>query len=334
MQSFVRTWATDQFEMGDQYDAWTSVLNDTYGRWEVGKPDNSVFFATVKSYDNTIVKIIDCICDPCDAIRNRASVIADDRETLTIQLVLQGHEYIDFDNEKITLKPGDMLIWDSTKPMSFWVQERLHKLSVVLPLQRFRSWLPRTWFSIQHHIDGQSNSGRLLADHIKSLSTSVFNGGCKDDYALIDATIGLLLNALKVENAVGPKPLRITQLYHTKQYMMANIQDPSLSPAMIAKAGRMSPRYLHWLFEPTDETVNQYIFKQRLDLCARDLLNPRMQNRKLSDIALFWGFSDATHFSKRFKQQYGVSPRSFRKEMLSMPLNRRVQKPVTSAPRV
>ena len=334
MQSFVRTWATDQFEMGDQYDAWTSVLNDTYGRWEVGKPDNSVFFATVKSYDNTIVKIIDCICDPCDAIRNRASVIADDRETLTIQLVLQGHEYIDFDNEKITLKPGDMLIWDSTKSMSFWVQERLHKLSVVLPLQRFRSWLPRTWFSIQHHIDGQSNSGRLLADHIKSLSTSVFNGGCKDDYALIDATIGLLLNALKVENAVGPKPLRITQLYHTKQYMMANIQDPSLSPAMIAKAGRMSPRYLHWLFEPTDETVNQYIFKQRLDLCARDLLNPRMQNRKLSDIGLFWGFSDATHFSKRFKQQYGVSPRSFRKEMLSMPLNRRVQKPVTSAPRV
>jgi len=331
MQSFVSTWATDQLAMSDQYDAWTSVLNETYGRWEVGKPDKSDFFGAVKSYDNTIVKVIDCMCDPCAAIRNRASVVADDRETLTIQLVLQGHEYIDFDDEKITLKPGDLLIWDSTKPMSFWVQERLHKVSVVLPLQRFRSWLPRSWFSIQHYIDGHSNSGRLLAEHIQSLSRSVFRGGCKDDYALIDATIGLLVNALNIENADGPKPLRVTQLYHTKQYMMANIRDSSLSPTKIAKAGRMSPRYLHWLFESTDETVNQYIFHQRLDLCARDLLNPRMQHRKLSDIALSWGFSDATHFSKRFKQEYGVSPRAFRKEMSSLPLNRhRVQKPVES----
>ena len=93
----------------------------------------------------------------------------------------------------------------------------------------------------------------------------------------------------------------------------------------------MSPRYLHWLFEPTNETVNQFVFNQRLNLCARDLLNPRMQHRKLADIALFWGFSDATHFSKRFKLQYGVSPRAFRKEKLSLPTNRhQVQKPFNS----
>ena len=173
MQPFVSTWATSPLAASDQYDAWTSVLNETYGRWEVDSPDKSDFFGSVKSYDNNIVKIIDCMCDPCAATRNRASVLSEDRETLTVQLVLSGHEYIDFDDEQITLKPGDMLIWDSTKPMSFWVRERLHKISVVLPLQRFRSWLPRSWFSIQHYIDGQSNSGRLLANHIQALSTSV-----------------------------------------------------------------------------------------------------------------------------------------------------------------
>ena len=36
------------------------------------------------------VKIIDCICDPCAATRNRASVLSEDRETLTVQLVLRG----------------------------------------------------------------------------------------------------------------------------------------------------------------------------------------------------------------------------------------------------
>lgn len=303
--------------MCDRYDAWTSMLNETYGCWEVSKPDKPDFFGSVKRYDDSILQIIDCTCDPCAATRTRASIMTDDRETLTIQVVLEGREYIDFNGEEIMLKRGDVLIWDSTKPMSFRVQERLHKISVVLPLSRFQSWLPQSWFSIRHSIDGHSNSGLLLANYIESLSTSVFDGGCKDDYALIDATIGVLVNALDIGDSNDPKPLRSSQLCHTKQYIMANIKDQSLSPAMIAKAGGMSTRYLHWLFEPINETVKQYIFHQRLNFCARDLMNPHMKHRKLIDIAFFWGFQDATHFSKRFKQQFGMPPRVFREKMHS-----------------
>ncbi len=317
VQQFVSTWATNKFAMRDRYDAWTSMLNDTYGSWEVSKPEKPDFFGSVKHYDDAILQIVDCTCDPCAATRTRASIKADDRETLTIQVVLEGREYIDFNGEEIMLKWGDVLIWDSTKPMSFRVEERLHKISVVLPLSRFQSWLPKSWFSIRRSIDGHSNSGLLLANHIESLSTSVFDGGCKDDYALIDATIGVLVNALDIGDVDDPKPLRVTQLQSTKQYIMANIQDQSLSPAMIAKAGGMSTRYLHWLFQSANETVNQYIFRQRLNLCARDLMNPHMKHRKLIDIAFFWGFLDASHFSKRFKQQYGMSPRLFREKMQS-----------------
>jgi len=293
------------------------MLNETYGRWEIASPDKPDFFGTVKRYDDSILKIVDCVCDPCAAKRTRTSVMADSCETLTIQMVLQGREYIDFDGEAISLRRGDLLIWDSTKPMSFSIDERLHKISVVLPLERFRSWLPRSWFSIRHSIDGHSKSGILLANHIHSLSRSVFSGGCKDDYALIDATIGVLLNALDVGKDEEPEPLRTTQLRHLKQYIIANIRNPTLSTSVIAKAGGMSSRYLHWLFEPTNETVTQYVYRQRLDLCVRDLLNPRMQGRKIADIAYFWGFQDATHFSKRFKQRFGMSPRYFRDRMLN-----------------
>ncbi|MBI2969720.1 MAG: helix-turn-helix domain-containing protein [Gammaproteobacteria bacterium] len=293
------------------------MLNEAFGRWEPGTPDKPDFFGAVKCYDDTILKIIDCTCDPCAATRNRASIMADDRETLTIQAVLQGREYVDFNGEEIALRPGDLLIWDSTKPMSFRVQERLHKISVVLPLHRFRSWLPRSWFSIRHSIDGHSNTGFLLANHIEALSTTVFDGGCKDDYALIDATMGVLVNALDMGNVEDPTPIRVTQLCHIKQYIIANIRDPSLSPTMIAKAGGMSSRYLHWLFHSANDTVKQFVFRQRLDFCVRDLLNPRMRHRKISDIALSWGFQDATHFSKRFKQQYAMSPREFREKMRS-----------------
>ena len=129
-QSFVNTWTTNELAKSDRFDAWTSVLNEAYGRWEMDKPVTSDFFSTVKYYDDTILKVIECTCDPCGATRTRSSIRADGLETLTIQAVLQGCEYINFNGEDITLRQGDLLIWDSTKPMSFQVQDRLHKISV------------------------------------------------------------------------------------------------------------------------------------------------------------------------------------------------------------
>jgi AraC-like DNA-binding protein len=36
-------------------------------------------------------------------------------------------------------------------------------------------------------------------------------------------------------------------------------------------------------------------------------------NRTVSEIAYGWGFSDMTHFGRRFKAMYDVSPRDYRK---------------------
>ena len=124
----------------------------------------------------------------------------------------------------------------------------------------------------------------------------------------------MLVNALAPVADAVPTPLRVTQLRHVKDYIRTHLRDPDLSPAMIAKSGGMSLRYLHWLFGSTGETVKQHIFRQRLECCARDLLNPRMMRRKIADIAFHWGFQDPAHFNKRFKQEYQLSPGAFRKK--------------------
>lgn len=314
-QSSVNVWSTQELAKSDRYPAWVSALNSAYGRWAPCKPESADFFGSVRHYnDDDILRVIECACDPCAATRARADIRADGLETLTVQLVLDGLEEVNFNGEEITLKRDDLLVWDSTQPMTFRVRDRLHKISVVLPLARFQSWLPRSWFSIRHSIDGSSNGGRLLASHLKALSTSVFNGGCKDNHALVDSTIGMLVNALPPVGDAVPTPLRVTQLRHVKDYIRARLRDPALSPAMIAKSGGMSLRYLHWLFNSTGETVKQHIFRQRLECCARDLLNPRMMPRKIADIAFHWGFQDLAHFNKRFKQEYQLTPGAFRKK--------------------
>lgn len=315
MNRQVNTWSTDNLIKRDRYEAWSCMLNQAYGRWSSDKPYQPDFFGAVTYFDDDIFKVIECKCDPCGATRSRSEIRSDGLETLTVQVVVDGQEVVMINNETILLNPNDILIWDSVSPMSFQVLDRLHKISIVMPLQRFQFWLPRSWYSIRHSIEGCSGSGLLLKDHVQSLCHSVFDGGCKDDYALIDATMGLLVNALGMHATHDNDALWMEQLHRIKAYIAANIRSPELSPSSIAESNGISTRYLHWLFHQADETVMQYIVRLRLDFCARDLSNLKMARRRISDIAYFWGFQDTAHFNKRFKQQYNMSPTAFRESI-------------------
>jgi AraC-like DNA-binding protein len=47
--------------------------------------------------------------------------------------------------------------------------------------------------------------------------------------------------------------------------------------------------------------------------CQKAFDDPSQTHRTISEIAYGWGFSDMTHFGRKFKAAYGLSPREFRK---------------------
>ena len=86
----------------------------------------------------------------------------------------------------------------------------------------------------------------------------------------------------------------------------------SISPTTISKEMGFSVRYLHWLFRKEDETVSQYIMRKRIEF-AQTLLNSSANTFfSITDVAFICGFNDSTHFSRRFKQQVGLSPSKYR----------------------
>jgi AraC-like DNA-binding protein len=54
------------------------------------------------------------------------------------------------------------------------------------------------------------------------------------------------------------------------------------------------------------------IWAQRLEACRRELGDPQQGHRSISDIAFGWGFNDAAHFSRAFRERFGLSPREWR----------------------
>ena len=100
--------------------------------------------------------------------------------------------------------------------------------------------------------------------------------------------------------------------------MLVHISNSQVSPTLVANELDISVRYLHWLFKQTNETVIQFLTRKRIELAQLLLVSSSKSTFNVTEIAFMCGFNDSTHFSRRFKQQVGISPSKFRKNNLKI----------------
>lgn len=311
----IQSWDSTDLSIGDRYDGWVQLLNQTFGRWETKSMNSDDFSASVKSSDVGNLKVVECFCDPCAGHRTASTVRQSDEETLAIQLVLSGRESMVLGEQCATLEPGDLFLWDTSQPMTFQVEEKLHKISVVFPLQRFRDWMSNGWKTSPRHIKAGSPTSVLLRSFMMDLANISHTEETFSDSALIEAALALY--ASRGRNGLSQPSLKASQLEFVKSYIRKHLNDPKLSLSKIAKSNSMSLRNLHWLFEEENQTAWKFVLSERLTECCKDLSNPLMTGRSITDIAFSWGFSDPAYFSKVFKTEFGESPRAFRNRTLN-----------------
>ncbi|MFG2915029.1 helix-turn-helix domain-containing protein [Kitasatospora sp. NPDC048298] len=100
-------------------------------------------------------------------------------------------------------------------------------------------------------------------------------------------------------------------LARIRAHIEENLADPDLAPESIARSQHISVRYLHKLFQQDGTTVGQFVRQRRLDACRRELERPSRRQSSVSAVAHRWGFVSHSHFSRTFRDAYGVSPREW-----------------------
>ena len=81
---------------------------------------------------------------------------------------------------------------------------------------------------------------------------------------------------------------------------------------MVASHLNVTPRYVQRLFEADGTTFSEFLLLQRLGRAHRLLCEPQASANAISTIAYDVGFGDLSYFNRRFRRQYGMTPREVR----------------------
>ena len=125
---------------------------------------------------------------------------------------------------------------------------------------------------------------------------------------LVALAIGASRDAAEIANGRG---LRVARLQAIRADIAENLAD-DLSPAAIAIRQKVTPRYVHKLFEGEGTTLSRYVLGQRLAQVHRMLADPRHAGRTISDIAYDAGFNDLSTFNREFRRRFGATPSDVR----------------------
>jgi AraC-like DNA-binding protein len=102
--------------------------------------------------------------------------------------------------------------------------------------------------------------------------------------------------------------LRLT----ARAFIEANLGDPALDVAAVARFCRVSKRYLCSAFESMEEGAGVLIRELRLQKCRTDLRNPALRYFSVAQIATKWGFSSPSNFARAYRARFGCPPREDR----------------------
>ncbi|QVK17020.1 AraC family transcriptional regulator [Mycoplasmatota bacterium] len=104
-------------------------------------------------------------------------------------------------------------------------------------------------------------------------------------------------------------------LSNSIDYIEENLTEP-ITIKEIAKVAMSSPYYYQRMFYIlTGITVFEYIRNRRLSLAASELI---MNNIKVIDVAIKYGYESSEAFSRAFKKMHGVNPSEVRKKKVTI----------------
>lgn len=239
--------------------------------------------------------------------RTRRTVVKSALEICIVQLVLSGECQGDFNGADVAIGPGDVLIHDMTQVMDSQVTAGA-RISIAITRSDLQRLVSRqTLHGIV--LRAQWPTTRLLSEYIRGLDKVLAELPPDAVPAAQEALLILLASAINGQDTetLYDLPVNLPMKQRIAEYIDRCIMDPRLGPQAIMMHFRLSRSHLYRAFA-TDGGIAKFIRDRRLDLAYRILSSGNTRSLSNKEILHKCGLPLGVHFSKIFKERFGILP--------------------------
>lgn len=237
-------------------------------------------------------------------------------EALIVVRQIAGAVVLEADSREVRLEAGDFTLLDPRRPMIGNYLKGSRALFLKVPRRQLEARVGNSRQMTARLIKPSEAEHGLASAFLAMLPAHSDKLGKAALEMVRDQVLDLLAVSL-VKAIDGGRPrvssARALALMSVRAAIEARLTDPALEAKTVAAAAGVSVRYANAVLAEDGTSVMRLVRARRLERCRRALEDPSQSHRTVSEIAYGWGFSDMTHFGRRFRAAYGLLPSDYRR---------------------
>ncbi|GAB2855012.1 helix-turn-helix domain-containing protein [Actinocorallia aurea] len=312
---------TDAVSPRDRAEAIREVIWDAVVRVEIEhQPDPARIMATGRISDVAGINICTVRSNATTIRRTRALVNDDLEPSVFVSLQRSGTSGVVQDGREASLRPGDFAVYNTERPYVLANDHGidLHYFRVT---QRDLGLTPDALAAVTAIRLGSGDPvAELASGHLRRLGEAQERFTARQAQLLAPPTLDLLRAALTSrlrDDRASAEALDSALESRILEFVRARLTDHGLTPARIAHAHGISLRRLYTVMSGAGVSLAPWIRDQRLAHARRLLVSAGAERLTVEAVAHRSGFVSAAHFSRVFKEAYGLSPRDWRRHRRS-----------------
>ena len=310
------THSTEDVSSKEKFEYWNDLVCDEFIQLDCSGKQQGEFKGAIRGHEIENLQISEVSADPHHVARSKKQIAKSTESEFLLSLQLEDIGTVNQDGRIAELYPGDFALYDSTRPYELHFEKPFRQIVLQIPYDPLAERFTRPEHITARRISAQTGVGALTSQFIQSVASRIDTLSPQDRRVVTEHIIELVALSMgsmsTLREVDGQSIARTAMLERLQQYIEVNIRDPRLSPSLMAKQHQISERYQRMLFASIGTTVTRYILDKRLESCRAALINDELTDYNVKQLAFNYGFNNAAHFSRKFKEKYGISPREYR----------------------
>jgi AraC-like DNA-binding protein len=295
--------------------AWRDAICEIYLQVDCIAERRSDYDGFVREARFGAVTLTDTLISPQTVHRSKRHIAHSNKDCYYVGMEHICAVNISQAGSSLVLRPGIGALYHANEPYELRCDVKSRQYWIELPRQAFDRRFDSGRPPILKQFNLNRGLGRIAAEFCATLAaeSAILDEPSKEKLGeqFMDI-LALTLSGEPDRQPADEKSVQRARLRSVNAYIEANLSDPNLSLATIAKQNGISLRYLHQLFRLMNMSASEWLRLRRLQRCHDLLTSPRHVNQSITEIAYSMGFSSSSHFSNLFRAQFNTRPSDVR----------------------